>query len=137
MTERTMTLPAVRENHERVQAFFEECLEEAGFPLSGRMLMLVAAEEVFVNIASYAYGEGGGDATVSFRVAESPRRAVFTFEDAGAPFDPHSREDPDITLGADARDIGGLGIFMTRRAADRSHYERRGDRNVFSFEKGF
>ena len=83
----------------------------------------IAVEEIFVNIASYAYPNGDGTATISVSESTSPTAIRITFVDSGIPYNPLAKEDPDITLGAEEREIGGLGIFMVKKSMDDVNYE--------------
>lgn len=126
---------AVRENLDGLQALVGQRLEAAGVPLKTRLQLAVAVEEVFVNIASYAYAPGTGDAAVSVEVSGAPKTVTVTFADRGRPYDPLARGDPDVTLGAEAREIGGLGIFMTKKLTDELRYEYRDGQNVLTLKK--
>ena len=77
--------------------------------------VILIVEEIFVNIASYAYGGGTGEAHLAFGFDEKERLMTLVVADEGVPFNPLEREEPDITLSAAERDIGGLGIFITRK----------------------
>ena len=96
----------------------------------------VVAEEIFVNIAHYAYPEGNGTAeiTMSFE-GEDERTAVITFSDSGVAFDPLAKADPDIHASAHDRKIGGIGIFMVREMTDGVEYRRENGRNVLTVRK--
>lgn len=118
----TLTLDAAVENLEKVLAFLDEQLEEQGCPMRTQFEIDVAAEELFVNVASYAY-ESGGQVRVDVLFEENPRAVKICFADRGIPYNPLEREDPDITLPAEQRDIGGLGIFMVKKSMDGMTYE--------------
>ena len=131
---RELTLPAQTERLPEVLAFVEEQLEEAGCPMKAQMQISVATEEVYVNIASYAYAPGGGMATIRLELTQEPA-VVLTFIDSGIAFNPLEKEDPNVNLPAEERQIGGLGIFMTKKTMDEVCYERAGDRNVLTLIK--
>ena len=95
----------------------------------------VAVEEIFVNIASYAYTPGKGNAAVKVEILKDPLTAVITFIDSGVRYDPLSKEDPDITLGTEQRQIGGLGVFMTKKLMDEVSYEYRDGKNILTLKK--
>ena len=118
-----------------VLSFIEQHLEEADCPPKAQMQIAIAAEEIFVNIAHYAYAPGTGDATVQLELAPEPATAILTFLDSGVPFDPLAKPDPDVTLAAEDRQIGGLGIFMTKKTMDDVRYEYRDDCNILRLEK--
>ncbi len=100
-----------------------------------QMQISVAAEEIFVNIAHYAYAPGKGIATVRLTISREPARATITFIDRGTPFDPLKKEDPDVTLSAEERAIGGLGIYMTKKTMDEVFYEYKDRQNRLTLVK--
>jgi anti-sigma regulatory factor (Ser/Thr protein kinase) len=95
----------------------------------------VAIEEVFVNIAHYAYGEGEGDMTLGIGFDAGSREITFRMSDRGEPFDPLKIPDPDITLSAEEREIGGLGIFITKKTMDTVSYTYENGENVLTMTK--
>ena len=95
----------------------------------------VAVEEIFVNIASYAYGDETGKVVLKIKIDNDPKKAVITFMDSGIPYDPLAKEDPDVTLSAEERQIGGLGIFMTKQFMDELEYEYTDGQNVLTLKK--
>lgn len=125
--------PATDDSLDEATAFIEEVLEEADCPMKAEMQITVAFEEIFVNIAHYAYPAGNGDMVLSIGVEDGVMTMLF--EDSGIPFDPLAKPDPDITLSAEDRDIGGLGIFMVKKSMDEVAYERRGEQNVLKLVK--
>lgn len=118
-----------------VTAFIDEQLEAAGCPMKTQMQIELAVEEIFVNIANYAYAPGTGKAIIQMSVTGEPPVAEITFIDSGVQYDPLAKEDPDITLPASERSIGGLGIFLTKKTMDELSYEFRGGKNIFSMKK--
>ena len=132
-----LELPAEVERLDEVLSFIERHLEEAECPQKAQMQIAVAAEEVFVNIAQYAYAPGTGTATVQMELSEEPAAVTLRFIDGGMPFDPLSKSDPDVTLAAEDRQIGGLGIYMTKKVMDDVSYERRGEKNILTLKKAF
>ena len=123
------------ENLPEVLSFLEAHLEAADCSMKAQMQITVAAEEIFVNIASYAYAPGTGTATVRLEISGAPKAAVITFLDSGTPFDPLAKEDPDVTLSAEERDIGGLGIYMTKKTMDEVRYEYKDGQNILTLIK--
>ena len=97
----------------------------------------VAIEEIFVNIAHYAYPEGEGDAVISVGADTAAGGVQIVFEDEGIPYDPLKNEDPDITLSAEDRPIGGLGIFMVKKSMDEVSYEYKDGKNRLTIKKSF
>jgi anti-sigma regulatory factor (Ser/Thr protein kinase) len=130
---REVVLPASLEDLERLQAWVEDALEEADCDrrIAGRIG--VAVEEVFVNIAKYAYGGKSGDATVRLQV-ERPWM-VMEFEDWGKPFNPLDFPQPDVSVSLEDRPVGGLGIFLTVKMMDKVSYRRLDGKNCLSLWK--
>jgi uncharacterized protein (TIGR02172 family) len=128
-----LTIEASAENLAEVQSFLEEQLAKIQFPPRSRMQIGLAAEEIFINIASYAYAPEKGKATV--RIAVDPDGVTITFIDRGVPYDPLKKQDPDVTLSADERAIGGLGVFLTKKLMDDVHYEYRNGQNILTLVK--
>lgn len=105
-------------------------LTENGCGPRVRMALETVVEEVFMNIATYS-----GATEAAFTVENENGSAVLRFEDNGTPFDPLAAPEPDTSLPAEQREIGGLGILMTRRMTDRQTYARSGGRNVLTLYK--
>ena len=130
-----ITLDATLDNLDEVLAFVDGCLEEAECPMKAQMQIDVAVEEIFVNIASYAYVPGKGSATICMEWEDDPKTVSITFIDRGVPYDPLKKEDPDVSLPAAERAIGGLGIFMVKKSMDEMTYEYRDGQNVLCIRK--
>ena len=130
-----MTVRATLETIPAVTAFIDEQLELLDCPMKVQMQIDIAIDEIFGNIAHYAYPDGTGDATVRFDFDESTRVASITFVDGGIPFDPLEIADPDVSLSAEERAIGGLGIFLVKRTMDRLEYRHEDGRNVLIIGK--
>jgi anti-sigma regulatory factor (Ser/Thr protein kinase) len=129
-----ITLLAKVDELDRLLAFISNILEEAGLPARICSQLAVVGEELFVNIASYAYPDGGeGKARVRLRVEEA--RIVQQFEDSGVPFNPLEHEMPDVTAGIEERSIGGLGIYLARKWMDTIEYQRLEAKNVLTLYK--
>ena len=118
-----------------VQMFIDEQLEEAGCSMPAQIAIDVAVEELFVNIASYAYGEEIGVAVVQVSVHEDPLSVQITFMDNGEQYDPLAKPDPDTTLSVDERKKGGLGIFMVKNSMDDINYEYKDGKNILTIKK--
>ena len=129
----TLTVEAKTENLDRVLAFIEQNLEAAGCPVRTQTQICVAAEEIFVNIANYAYAPETGNAVI--RVAAGNGVAEIEFRDRGTPFDPLAKADPDVTLSAEERQIGGLGIFMVKKTMDEVLYRYEDGENILTIRK--
>lgn len=130
-----ISIPAEVERLPEVTSFLEEQLEGAGCPMKTKLQISVAAEEIFVNIAHYAYAPGTGIATVRIAIDGDPATATITFIDQGVPFDPLDKNDPDVTLSVEERDIGGLGIYMTKKTMDEVRYEYKNKQNRLTLVK--
>lgn len=130
-----LTLPATKENLAKVTDFIEALLDEAGCPLKTKMQISIAVEEIYVNIANYAYAPGTGDVTVTFETAGNPRTATMRFIDSGIPYDPLAKKDPDVTRSAEEREIGGLGVFIVKKTMDDIYYEYKDGRNILTMKK--
>lgn len=130
-----LTIAAEIENIPAVTEFVDAELEECGCPLKTQMQIDIAIDELFGNIARYAYDPGTGEATVRVDVKENPTAVEITFIDGGVPYDPLKKADPDVTLSADEREIGGLGIFMVKKSMDNIAYEYRDGKNILSITK--
>lgn len=130
-----LTVAARVENIETVTDFVNEQLEALDFPMKARMQINIAIDEIFSNIAHYAYAPQTGDATVRVETVQDPAGIVITFIDQGVPYDPLSAAEPDITLSAEERSIGGLGIFMVKKSMDELAYRRENGSNIFSIRK--
>ena len=131
----TMTLPAVIESIPKVTAWIDETLEKLDCSMKAQMQIDVAIDEIFSNIARYAYQDGEGSATVECDFDEASRLFSITFLDQGIPFDPLRQSDPDTTLITEEREIGGLGIFVVKKTMDEISYEYRDGRNVLCLKK--
>ena len=113
-----------------VISFVEQTLESYECPMKIQMAICVAIEEVFVNIARYAYPDSEGDMTLGIGFDEQSRTITFRISDKGVPFDPLKKADPDITLSAEKREIGGLGIFIAKKTMDSLSYAYEDGENI-------
>lgn len=130
-----LTIAATVENIEAVTAFVNQQLEELACPMKAQMQINIAIDELFSNIAHYSYNPEIGQATVRVEVMENPLAVSITFIDNGVPYDPLSKEDPDLTLSAEERQIGGLGIYMVKKSMDEITYEYKDGQNILSIKK--
>lgn len=136
----TVTVEASETQLDIVLEFLDSQLAANGFSPKVRNQIAMAAEEVFVNIANYAYAEaqqnnGAGSAVVAIRFDDVEQEAVIDFYDAGVPYDPLSAGDPDITLPAEERDPGGLGVYMTKQLMDGVAYLHEKGKNHLTLRK--
>ena len=130
-----LNITATVENIEVVTDFVNEQLEALDCPMKAQMQIDIAIDELFGNIAHYAYNPEVGSATVRVEVNENPLAVVITFIDKGVPYDPLAKEDPDTTLSAEERKIGGLGIFMVKKTMDEITYEYKDGQNILAIKK--
>ena len=128
-----LSIDATVENIGKVTEFVNAHLESFGCPRKVQAQIDIAIDELFGNIAHYAYNPEVGTATVRVEVAEDA--VVITFIDGGVPYDPVAKADPDTTLGAEERDIGGLGIYMVKKSMDDVSYEYRNGQNILRIKK--
>lgn len=136
------------QNLSTVQSFISEELEASGCDMKLQMQIALVVEEIFVNIVRYAYSKDtqpfnsqkkqsateAGNAAVRVMVEDE---VVIEFEDNGKPFNPLEKSDPDITLDAQEREIGGLGIFMVKKMMDVVKYRYENSKNILTIKKHF
>lgn len=127
-----LTVEARIENLETVLNFVADELEAADCGMKLQTQITVSAEEIFVNIANYAYSPKTGSATVRVTVGDE---AAIEFEDRGKPYNPLEKGDPDITSNAEERDIGGLGIFIVKQMMDAVEYRNEDGKNILVIKK--
>ena len=130
-----LTLEAKVENLDQVLSFVDGQLEHLDCPLKIQMQIDVAVEELYVNIASYAYDSPGGSDTIRVEVLQDPQAVSITYIDHGIPYDPLKKPDPDVTLSAEERQIGGLGIYMVKKSMDGVYYEYKDGQNILRIQK--
>ena len=131
--EKSLTVRADNKSLAEVTDFVETFLEEKGASPKIITQLELSVEEIFVNIANYAYGDEDGDASI--RLKEENGSVFITFEDGGIPYNPLEKEDPDITLSADEREPGGLGIFIVKKNSDSVTYSRADGKNILTIAK--
>ncbi len=132
-----LTVPAAIDSMDRVTEFVDSHLEQTGCPEDVAYAISLSAEEIFVNIANYAYEGKEGDAEIRFSFDEETRTAVIVFSDGGIPFNPILRKDPDTTQRPADRPIGGLGIHIVKQTMDQVLYKYEGGRNILTIEKRY
>lgn len=130
-----LTLDALTENTEKVTAFVEEQLASISCSRKTLAQINVAIDELFSNIANYAYQPAVGKATVRVSVQRSPPEVRISFLDSGIPYNPLEKEDPDTGLSAEERPIGGLGIYLVKKSMDHVRYEFRDGQNILTITK--
>ena len=131
----SLRLEANVENLETVTGWLEDRMALLNAPAKATMQLTLAAEEVFVNIAKYAYAPGTGYVILRANYDPEENQILLTFLDNGVSYDPLLKEDPDTTLSADEREIGGLGIFLVKKNTDDAIYQRVNDRNILTLKK--
>ena len=130
-----LTLSAARENIPAIIDFVNRELKSVGCPMKTEAQIDIAIDELYSNIANYGCDENSGEVTVLLETETDSRTVTITFVDNGRPFDPLSRPDPDVTLKARERKIGGLGIYMVKKSMDDVCYEYREGKNILTIRK--
>ena len=123
------------DNLAAVQDFVGGFLEEMGCDMKTQLSIDIAVEEIFVNVASYAYGSGTGEATVRVTTETEPGSAEITVIDGGKAYNPLEKPDPDIGMGVEDREHGGFGVFMVKNAMDEVAYLREDGKNILRLRK--
>ena len=132
---KSMTIAAKTEELDKVTGFVEETLAPYDCPMRTLLQLRLAIEEVFVNIASYAYAPGEGEAEIRCQVLEEPLRVVICFLDGGQPFDPLAREDADTSAEGLMSREGGLGILLVKKTMDDVQYSYEDGKNILTIVK--
>ena len=130
-----LTVDALVSNLDQVLAFVDGQLETMDCSMKAQMQIDVAVEEIYVNIANYAYAPETGKAYISVRPDQDNASVTIEFRDNGIPFDPLAKADPDVTLSAEERKIGGLGIYMVKKSMDAMEYSRKDGQNILTITK--
>ena len=131
----TLQFPAETQKLPEVLDKLDTYLLSAGCPEDARTQLAVAVEEIFVNIANYAYGDKTGGATINIKA--DAHKAAITFIDSGVAYNPLEKEDPNLEQAAEDRPIGGLGIFLVKEMSDEVTYDRRDDMNILTIVKKY
>ena len=132
---KSITVEAKIENVDKVTEFVNEVLEEKECPLKVQMQLDVAIDEIFGNIAYYAYGKGSGNATIQIEMEDNPPKITLIFIDQGTRYNPLENQDPDMTLHIEDREIGRLGIFLVKKTMDELSYEYVDGQNILTMKK--
>ena len=130
-----LTVDATISNIERVIDFVNEELERLDCPVKTQMQIDIAIDELFSNIANYAYHPETGATTVQIDVKEKPLSVILTFIDNGKPYDPLKHQDPDTKASLEERDAGGLGIYIVKQSMNDISYEYRDGMNILKIRK--
>lgn len=129
-----LTIAATPENIEAVTDFVQQQLEAIDCPPKPAMQIAIAIDELFGNIARYAYAPDIGDVNITVDVTPDPTVTI-TFADRGVPYDPLTAEEPDTSLNAEDRDFGGLGIFISKSIMDDISYQFKDGQNILTVTK--
>lgn len=130
-----LVVKSLTDNLDDVIEFVDKELEGCACSAKTLTKINVAVEELFVNIAHYAYGDETGLATIRVELSEDRNAVMITFIDSGKPYDPLAKPDPDTTLSVEERQIGGLGIFMVKKSMDDVTYEYKDGKNILTIKK--
>ena len=130
-----LKVPAEVDKLTEVLEFVDTILEDNLCPMKAQTQIDIALEELYVNIARYAYPDEDGEATI--RVSITSEGVEITLIDSGIPYDPLAKPDPDVTLSAKERAIGGLGIFMSKKLMDDIIYQYADEKNILTIKKLF
>ncbi len=128
-----LSVDAVIDNLDIVMDFVNTELEMSGCDKKIKTQISIAIEEIYTNIANYAYQPEIGGVMIRMTVG---KEIVIEFEDNGAPYNPIEKPDPDITKSAEEREIGGLGIFMVKKMMDSIDYQHVDHKNILTIRKG-
>jgi len=132
MVQKETTVDADFEKGPYVTSFVEEMLEPYDPSPKAVIQVSVAIDEIFSNIVRYS---GATSVVVRAQYDGSTDMFSLAFIDNGVPYNPLNKKDPDITLSAEDRQIGGLGIFLVKKTMDNVNYERKGNENYFTIYK--
>jgi len=130
-----LQVDATISNIETVTNFVNGELEKYDCPMKAQMQIDIVIDEIFSNISKFAYDPDVGPATVRVEVEKDPLTVLITFIDHGVPYDPLKTAEPDVTLSADERAIGGLGIFLVKKTMDYVNYEYKDGKNILTVKK--
>lgn len=129
----TLSVDATLEHYAEVIAFIDKLLAQNGCDEENRLRVQLAVDEIFTNIATYAYGNEGGQVEIAFSCKDG--MAEITFADNGVPYDPLQKDDPDLTLSPEELQVGGLGVFIAKNNMDAISYRYENNRNILTMSK--
>ena len=137
MEKKVLTVAAKDENLQKVLELAEAAMEECGCPMKLQIMTTICLEEMAVNVFHYAYPDDpeAEKALLTVEIQEDDGFLEITLIDSGIPYNPLEKEDPDITLSAEERGIGGLGIYMTKQKMDEVSYRYEDGKNIFTMKK--
>ncbi|MDR2595947.1 MAG: SpoIIE family protein phosphatase [Treponema sp.] len=131
-TEKQITVDAEIKQLNRVLNFITAELKKTDYEPEIQNKIEMASEEIFTNIAGYAYADEGGKVKIAVSVIDGIK---ITFEDNGKPFNPAEHPDPDLEKPIKDREIGGLGLFLVKQVMDEVEYTRENDKNILKILK--
>jgi anti-sigma regulatory factor (Ser/Thr protein kinase) len=134
-THRELQIDAVGDNAALAIDFVTSCMESLSHQERSEVEMSIAVDEIFSNVAYYAYGENVGVVTIAVDINEDERAVSVAFIDEGLAYDPLGATDPDILLSDDERTVGGYGIFLVKKIMDEVTYRRAGNKNILTVTK--
>lgn len=132
---RILNLPAVRDNWDRVYNFVKDFMVSLEISENVYTNLLIAVEEIFVNVSSYAYPNSIGNINISLEYNKLSKIITIVFKDSGIPFDPTKKSQPNIKASPEKRKIGGLGIYMVKKISDTMEYSYSNNQNILTITK--
>lgn len=133
--ENCLEITAQRQNFTEIKPWLEKALDEINCQGKPRKQLLIAVDEIFTNIASYAYDTPDGTAQIKINYNETETTVELKFVDSGIPYNPLTQDDPDIKQRIEERTVGGLGIFMVKKMMDSIEYHREDNKNILILKK--
>lgn len=130
-----IAVEAKTENLPQVLQMVKDTLSKYMCSEKCKMQIQIAVEEIFVNVASYAYHTDEKPLTVQCEMMEHPLALSIVFMDAGIPYNPLEKAAPCLDASVEERQIGGLGIFMVRQMMDEMTYEYKDGMNILRIRK--
>ena len=139
MDRQEIELTATKENLNVVMSVIDEYLDTYNCPMKNHVQINVAVDEIYSNVSLYAYVDGDAAGPMEDRIRVSIEHIengfVLEFVDGGIPYNPLEKEDPDVTLSAHERQIGGLGVFIVKKTMDKVEYARENELNIVTLTK--
>lgn len=132
-----LSIEATIENLEKVEEFIDENLDKCNFSTKRMSQIKISVEEIYVNIAHYAYSPNTGMAKISVDINQDDKYMEIVFIDQGKPYNPLEKKDPDVKLKVSERQMGGLGIYMTKKLMDDISYEYSHGKNILTLKKNW
>ena len=132
-----LSIEATIENLEKVEEFIDENLDKCNFSKKRMSQIKISVEEIYVNIAHYAYSPNTGMAKISVDINQDDKYMEIVFIDQGKPYNPLEKKDPDVKLKVSERQMGGLGIYMTKKLMDDISYEYSHGKNILTLKNNW